>query len=665
MPLPLLRITSVTTLAMLLLACKAVAVETIGEPVAVAQTSVAAHWPAYGATKGGTHFSEATQITPANVAELEVAWHHRSGDFREGRAATESEDWDLLPSSMQVTPIVIRDRLYYCTPFNRVFALDAQTGAELWSFDPGVNMDNHPVLSHCRGVSSWESGKKGFCEHRIIHGTLDARLIALDADTGKRCPDFGQNGQVDTSRGMSAFDPPEYGITSPSAIVGDTVVTGAMVLDNIRTDIPGGIVRGYDVRTGALRWAFNPVPPGGEPRNADGTWRNGTANVWSIIAADEERNLVFLPTGNTSPDYFGGNRDGLDYYSSSVVALNGTTGEVVWHYQLVHHDIWDYDTPAQPTLVDLNIDGKSVPAVVQVTKMGMTFVLHRETGEPLWPVEERPVSQSFKVPEEYLSPTQPFPTHVPYTIDQTLTPDDAWGLTPIDRKQCARIIEDLNFEGLYTPPSLHGTINFPGNAGGNNWGSPAIHPDTGVMVVFTNRVPTYTRLMPRSECEGELQPQNGTPYCVDSSFLMSPLGLPCVAPPWGTLDAIDLANGKTLWSVPLGTTRNLAPFPFWWIKGLPGMGGPMMTKSGLVFSGISNEHAIRAFSLSTGEELWKGDLPTAGNAVPITYQVNPEGKQYVVIAAGGHWSGGSPPGDHLVAFALPDSKLPNSVLNTK
>jgi len=621
--------------------------------VAPPGAGVVADWPAYGATPGGTHFSRATQITPENVGQLEVAWHHRSGDYRNGRSASDGEPWDLLPSSMQVTPIVVRDRLYYCTPFNRVFALDAQTGEEIWSFDPGVNMDNHPVLSHCRGVSSWESGKKGFCEHRIIHGTLDARLIALDAETGQRCKDFGRGGEVDTSRGMSKFDPPEYGITSPTAIIGDTVVTGSMVLDNIRTDIPGGIVRAYDVRSGELRWAFNPVPPDGQPKNPDGTWRNGTTNVWSIIAVDAQRNLVFLPTGNTSPDYYGGHRDGLDYYSSSVVALDGTTGEVVWHYQMVHHDIWDYDTPAQPTLVDLTVAGEVIPALVQVTKMGMTFVLNRETGEPIWPIEERPVPQSPKVPQEYLAPTQPFPTHVPYVVEHKVSADDAWGLTFLDRGMCKDVIEQYHSKGIYTPPTEQGTINFPGNAGGNNWGSPAINPDTGVMVVYTNRVPTYTRLLPRSECEGHLQPQRGTPYCVDTSFLMSPLGLPCVSPPWGTLDAIDLVHGKTLWSVPLGTTRNIAPFPFWWIKGLPGMGGPMMTDTGLVFSGVTNEHVIRAFDASTGEELWKGDLPTAGNALPITYQVEPEGRQFVVIAAGGHWSGGSPPGDHIIAFALP------------
>lgn len=628
-----------------LTACKAQTIET-------PPPGIVSGWPAYGGTVGGTHFSRANQITPENVSQLEVAWHHRSGDMREGRA---TEDLFVSQSSMQVTPILVEDRLYYCTPLNRVIALNAETGEEIWAFDPLIDMDEHPVLPNCRGVSSWQSGKTGFCEHRILQGTLDARLIALDAQTGKRCPDFGEGGEIDTSDGMSEHDPAEYGITSPPAILGDKLITGSMVLDNQRTDSPGGIVRAYNVRSGALEWVFNPVEPGAPERNEDGTWRSGTTNVWSIISVDEQRNLVFLPTGNTTPDYFGGHRKGLDHYSSSVVALHGDSGEVAWHFQMVHHDIWDYDTPAQPTLVDLELDGDKVPAVVQVTKMGMTFALHRETGEPLWPIEERAVSQDGRVPEEYLSATQPFPTHIPSLFDKPFSADSAWGLTFLDRGQCRRRIEALRNDGLYTPPSLQGSINFPSNAGGSNWGSPAINPDTGVMVVFTTRVPGMTRLIPRSECDGAMQPQTGTPYCVDSDWVMSSLGMPCSEPPWGTLDAIDLVNGKRLWSVPMGTSRNMAPFPFWWIKGLPGIAAPMMTDTGLVFSGISNEHVLRAFDAASGQELWQGKLPTAGNALPMTYQLKPGGKQYVVIAAGGHWSGGSPPGDHIIAFALPDS----------
>jgi quinoprotein glucose dehydrogenase len=611
-------------------------------------------WPAYGATAGGTHFSRASQITPANVHLLQQAWHHRSGDFREAREAHGGEDFGLLQSSMQVTPILVGERLFYCTPLHRIIALDARTGEEVWTYDPKVNMDLKPVVPNCRGVSSWQSGREGFCEQRIIVGTLDARLIALDTQSGKPCPDFGKNGQVDVKQEISPHDPAEYSITSPPAILGDKLITGSLVLDNMRTNAPSGVVRAYNVRSGALEWAFAAIPPDGPERNPDGTWRSGTTNVWSIIAVDEARNLVFLPTGNTTPDYFGGHRDGLDHYSSSVVALHGDTGEVAWHFQMVHHDLWDYDTPAQPTLVDLPVNGERVPAVVQVTKMGLTFALHRETGVPLWPVEERPVPQQGKAPEEYLAPTQPFPTHLPGLFEWPLTADHAWGLTPLDRHWCAQRIRELLNEGLYTPPSLQGSVNFPSNAGGNNWGSPAINPDTGVMVVFTNRVPGYTRLLPREQCADSLQPMSGTPYCVDAGWLNSPIGLPCTAPPWGTLDAVDLVAGKRLWSVPLGDTRDMAPIPFLRFNGLPGIAAPMMTSTGLVFSGISNGHGLHAFDTATGAELWRGELPTAGNALPMTYQLEPGGKQYVVIAAGGHWSGGSPPGDHIIAFALPD-----------
>jgi quinoprotein glucose dehydrogenase len=622
-----------------------------GVDAPVAARSVAPiEWQSYGATPGGTHFSPAGQVTPANVADLEVAWIHRSGDFRE-RAGGEmgADDWGPQ-TSLQVTPIVVEGTLYYCTPFNRVFALDAETGEQRWVFDPELGKGVQ-VLPNCRGVSSWRSGAEGFCEHRIFTGTLDARLIALDATTGKRCPDFGKAGEVDTTHRITAHDPVEYGITSPPAILGDLVITGAMVLDNIRTDAPAGVVRAYDVRSGELRWAWNPVPPGREPVDAEGNYVSGTTNVWSIIAVDPERNLVFVPTGNTNPDFYGGHRDGLDFYSSSVVALDGDTGEVVWHYQFVHHDIWDYDTPAQPTLIDLDINGNSVPALVQVTKMGLTFVLHRETGEPLWPVEERPAPQSGAVEGEYLAPTQPWPTHLPQLVDQPLGPEDAWGLTFWDRGACRDRIKALKNDGLYTPPTVEGSIHYPWSGGGNNWGSPAIDPRSGIMVVYTTRVPAIIKLTPQDQCQGFFQRQAGTPYCIDTDMVASPLGMPCTEPPWGTLDAIDLAAGKILWRVPLGTTRDLAPFPIWWIRGLPGLGAPMVTAGGLVFSGISNEHAFRAFDLATGEELWKARLPTAANAVPMTYVAG--GRQFIVVAAGGHWSGGSPPADYIMAFSLP------------
>jgi quinoprotein glucose dehydrogenase len=612
-----------------------------------------AGWPTYGSTPGGTHFSQATQITSENVSSLVEVWRHTTGDVID---STEVSSKLGSQSSHVSTPILVDDRLYYCSPFNRVFALDATTGKELWSFDPKVKY-KESFFKSCRGVSSWPAGTTGACEHRIFSGTLDGRLISLDADTGKKCSGFADKGEVDLSYGLSKFEPWEYGVTSPPAILNNLVITGSSVLDNRRVDVPSGVVRAYDVRSGELKWTWNPIPDNATAKNTDGSFLNGTTNVWSIISVDKERNLVFVPTGNMSPDFYGGQRNGLDFYSSSVVALDGDTGDVVWSYQTVHHDIWDYDAPAQPTLIDLDVNGETVPAVIQITKMGMTFALHRESGKPIWPVEEKVVPQSGAVEGEYLAPTQPFPTHLPYLVDTVITPEDAWGLTPFDEYSCKKKIAALENQGLYTPPSTKGSMHFPSSGGGNNWGSPAIDPNSNVMVVFTTKLPGYIKLTPREDCADSKQPQDGTPYCLDTNFLMSPLGLPCVEPPWGTLDAVDLEAGKVLWSVPLGTSRDLAPFPFWWIKGLPGIAAPMITQGGLVFSGVSNEHAFRAFDVKTGTELWKTRLPTAANALPMSYQLSDKSKQYVVVAVGGHWSGGSPAGDYLIAYALPDSNV--------
>lgn len=615
-----------------------------------------AGWPAYGATPGGTHFSAASQITPDNVAWLEQAWVHNSGDFRD--AGMSDEGRYMGSSAFQATPILVDETLFYCTPFNRVFALDPRTGAERWSYDPEVDVSENWILPNCRGVSSWKApdwqpNDSRVCAHRIISGTVDARLIALDAQTGIPCSGFGDQGAVDITPEISRHNPLEYGITSPPAILGNLIITGSMVLDNVRTTIPSGVVRAYDIYTGEQQWAWNPVPPEMKQRDTDGSFRSGTTNVWSIISVDPERDLVFIPTGNTSPDYYGGHRDGLDYYSSSVVALHGATGEVAWHYQMVHHDIWDYDTPAQPTLMDLEVNGETVPVVVQVTKMGLTFVLHRDTGIPVYPVEERPVPQN-PVIGEYLSPTQPFPTHFP-NLMPPISADDAWGLMIWDEMMCANTLNQLRNDGIYTPPTVEGSLFYPGNGGGNNWGSPAINPDSQTMYVITGRTVNHLKLTPREECEKQGRPnQKGTPYCSETSLLMSPLGVPCVEPPWATLDAVDLVAGEILWSVPFGTSRDLAPFPFWWIEGVPAIGGAMTTSTGVVFGAGAMEHAFRAYSAETGEVLWQTRLPTAANSTPMTYQLEEGGRQYVLVAAGGHMSGYNKAGDHLIAFALPE-----------
>ena len=623
------------------------------------------HWSHYGASPGGGHYSPLTQVNPGNVDQLELLWEHRSGDIRQAREGTPGSafgerDGPLPQSSLQTTPIVVNDTLYYCTPFNRVFALDAASGRERWVYDPRVDV-SQVALTNCRGVSSWQDPlpRGAACEHRIFTGTLDGRLIALDGRTGRPCEDFGEGGQLDLRADLGTRRPGEYAITSPPAILGDLVITGAQVLDNRRTDAPGGVVRAYDARSGELVWYWDPLPPGTDPRLTDPgqRYQKGTTNVWSIISVDPARKLVFVPTGNSTPDYFGGLRgtldNGLDYYSSSVVALDGASGEVVWHFQAVHHDLWDFDTPSQPTLYDTVRDGKPLAALAQPTKMGHLFLLDRETGEPLFPVEERPVPGG-DTPGEYYAPTQPFPTRPATLTPEVVSADTAWGITPWEKAACREQISRARWQGLFTPPSIQGSITYPFQGGGNNWGSPAIDPQRGIIVLRTNHIAGIIHLIPRQACDQHPQahPQLGTPFCVTPEVLLSPWGLPCTAPPWNTLDALDLASGEKLWSVPLGTSRDMAPFPFWFFRGTPGVGGPTVTASGLVFIAGSGDHNFRAFSTATGEELWSARMPTTSAATPMTY-LTADGRQIVVIAAGGHWSGKSAPADHILAYALP------------
>jgi quinoprotein glucose dehydrogenase len=632
--------------------------------LAFAEEPQSVDWPAYGGGIGGGHHTTADQITLDNVADLEIAWIHRSGDFREGviRGVEGYEGEAQVASAFIGTPVVVNDTLYYCTPFNRVFALDPQTGVERWMFDPEVDMtDEH--LTNCRAVSTWTDSAAGAeneaCAERIVLGTLDGRIFSLDGRTGERCADFGNNGEIDLTVGLPEHGAREYGITSAPAILGDTLITGAYVLDSFKTDVPSGVVRAYDVRTGEFRWGWNPVPPGMSEVDDDGNYTTGTTNVWSTISVDPERNLVIVPTGNSSPDYYGGERGGnLDYYSSSVVALNGTTGEVVWHYQTVHHDIWDFDIPAQPTLVDLEIDGKMRAAVVQVTKMGMTFVLDRETGEPLHPVEERPVPQTGAVAGEYLSPTQPFPVKPEPLHQLGISPDDAWGFTFLDKGWCRDALESLTTGPIYTPISEKGTVMYPSVLGGQNWGNPAVDPDRQTMVANTKHVPLVLKLLPRDQC-GDVSdtgfPQHGSAYCASMEPLLSRFGAPCTKPPWGTLSAVNLSTGDIDWQVPLGTLKHQgAPWPLSLMKGGIEMGGPMVTASGLIFIGASADRRIRAFDITNGDELWSDEMPTTGNGVPMSYVSG--GRQFVVIAAGGHFTAPSPPGDYLIAYSLPEDE---------
>lgn len=628
-------------------------------PPRIDYTGPTAEWPVYGAAEGGGRYSVADQITPENVRQLEVAWEFHTGHWPEKKSGA-------LPSSFQLTPIVADGVMYVCTPFSEVIALDAETGAEKWRYDPDVDPTGGFLVT-CRGVSTWVDPLRAddsVCKRRIIAPTIDARLIALDAATGETCDDFGLNGEVNLRTGIEDAYPGEYGVTSAPLIVEDMVVTGAFVLDNIRVDAPPGVVRAFDIRSGELRWAWDPIPPDRQARVAAGEPRHyhrGTANVWSTLSVDRELGLIYVPTGNTSPDYYGAERKGLDYYSSSVVALEIETGRVRWNFQTVHHDVWDYDVPSQPTLFDMRKpDGTVVPALVQTTKMGLVFFLDRRTGEPIFPVEERPVPQTGAVPEETLSPTQPFPTKPPPIHPLEISPDDAFGLTEWDRADCRRQFEALDNEGLYTPPSVRGTMNYPGYTGGANWGSPAVDPQRQIVVINTVRVASAIKLIPRAEVEAaaaagfNIEPQTGTPYAFARWPILSPLGMPCSKPPWGALVGIDASAGEILWHIPVGSLRDLAPFPIWFNWGVPTKGGPIVTASGLIFFGGTTDNFIRAFSTETGRELWKHRLPAGGQATPMTYRAGKRSKQFVVIAAGGHSLMGTKPGDSIVAFALPD-----------
>jgi quinoprotein glucose dehydrogenase len=598
------------------------------------------------------------------VKQLKVAWTYRTGDINiKGRSAGKA--------AFEATPILVDGTLYLSTPFSRVIALDPETGKERWVYDPKVNLSINYSEVTSRGVSTWldKSLKEGAaCRRRIYKATLDARLIALDAATGALCQNFGQEGQVDLTRDVRLTEPGQYQVTSPPAVIGDLLIVGSSIGDNRGVEVERGVVRAYDTRTGRLRWSWDPIPlrandPARKTWEEKGAIKTGAANAWSLISTDTERDLVFVPTSSPSPDFYGGERKGSNLYANSVVALRASTGEVVWHFQVVHHDLWDYDVAAQPMLITIKRDGRDIPAVAVGTKMGHIFVLHRETGKPLFPVEERPVPQS-DVPGEEASPTQPFPVLPPPIVPNKLTPDDAWGLTPADREWCRERIKALRSEGIFTPPSFQGTLMFPGNVGGVNWGGMSYDVKRGLLMTSTNRLASVVRIIPREDLDkakasGEnnrLQGEFGRltdKYSVYREPLLAPSGAPCNWPPWGALTAIDLATGAVRWEVPLGTVPQLSSVPKSSEWGSINLGGPIVTGGGLVFIAAAMDTYLRAFDVETGKELWKGQLPASAQATPMTYQVSEKGKQFVVIAAGGHGKLRTKMGDYVVAYTLP------------
>lgn len=605
-------------------------------------------WPYYGGDAGGQRYSTAGQITPANVRDLKVAWTYSTG---------EAKRHSLDRASFENTPILAGGRLYVCSQFNQVSALDPATGRPLWTFDPKVDPKvSYPNDYICRGVTYWrdpEAPADAPCAARIFLATVDRRLYALDAATGAACPGFAAGQPVDVGAGLNLVRKGQMQITSPPVVVRGTLVVGSSIDDNQRVRELPGVVRAYDARTGAAKWSFDPLA------NAGPDFQAGAANVWAPMSADEARGLVFLPTSSASPDFFGGLRKGAGGMANSVVALDAATGRPAWSFQTTHHDVWDYDLPAQPTLANVAYGGRTTAAVIQPTKQGLIFTLARDTGAPIIPVEERAVPQG-GAPGEVLSPTQPFPIAPKALVPIRIEPKDAFGLTPWDRGKCRKIIESARREGIYTPPSTQGTILYPFTGGGVNWGGLAFDAGRQIAFVNTSSAMHLVTLIPsdqvearkKSELEMEISPQAGAPFGMRREALLGPLGLPCNKPPWGQLHAVDMKTGQVLWEVPLGTTRDLAPGSQLVLRGAgtPNFGGPIATASGLVFIGAAMDDYLRAFDSRTGKELWKGRLPAGGQATPMTYVW--KGRQYVVIAAGGHSKSDTRRGDSVVAFAL-------------
>ncbi len=619
-------------------------------------------WPAYGHDAGGSRFSPATQINDKNASQLKIAWTFQTGELKtyEGTSAIEK-------AAFEATPIMVNNTLYFSTPSCRVFAIEAVTGKEKWMYDPKVDLKKDYSEVTSRGVALWPAaGDKVNAQaaKRIFIATIDGRLIALDAATGNVITDFGNGGSIDLKAGLGR----DVSATSPPAVIGKLVVIGSSLGDNQRFDYPRGTVRAYDAVTGTLQWSWDPIPQDSTDK-AWQTWKGarahktGAANAWAPISADAQRDLVFVPGSSPSPDYYGGERVGQNLYGNSIVALRASTGKLVWYFQVVHHDLWDYDIAAQPMLIDIDKNGKKVAAVAVGTKMGHIFILDRETGKPLFPVEERPVPASGIAGEEAW-PTQPFPV-LPAPLGlQKISAADAWGLNDKQKEDAVSKISRYINKGIFTPPSYDGTIVTPGNVGGIHWGGMCYDPQQGLLVTNINRLAAVIRLIPREQLDEvqkkepdlfrkETGRQTGTPYILKRDYLFTVDSNKLVIqskPPWGTLLAIDLHNGEKKWEEPLGFMLDPQKYHDAKKWGSINLGGAIVTAGNLTFVAASMDGNLRAFNTKTGALLWEHQLPAGGQATPMTYQIN--GKQYVVIAAGGHGKIQTKQGDYLVAFAL-------------
>lgn len=613
-----------------------------------------AGWPYAGGDPGNARWSALREIHRDNVDQLEVVWSYRHGDYYDPGPRRGPDD--RSGTAFEGSPILVDGRLVFATPYARVIALDPETGEEQWVFDPGVDRNRHYSNGYVtRGVAHWraEPGDAP-CASRIVHATVDARLIELDVASGEPCRDFGDAGTLDLHVGVDGLKRPEhYKLTSAPVVIGDLIVIGPSLAD-MRPDQPAGDVRAFDARSGALRWTFHVIPRedeiGSETWEHE-SWRFGVgANPWAPISADLERGLLFVPTSTASPDYYGGRRPGDNWFADSIVVLRAETGERVWHRQLIHHDLWDYDVASPPNLLRVRREGRSVDAVAQLTKMGLVFLFERATGTPLFAIEERPVAAS-EVPGEQASPTQPFPLRPPPLVHpMVITENDLWERDPAHLEACRKLFRSLRYEGLFTPPSVQGSLQHPGTAGGANWSGAALDPDRSILYAPINGFAMTARVDPTPI--GEAGP-GALPALRKGHGGVFSVGMaPCTKPPWGELVAVDMQHGDILWRQPVGEDNRLNE------RGVFNLGPPLATAGGLVFHGGTEDSALRAHDARTGEILASLDLPASTHAGPITYRIRPGGPQYLVVAAGGHHNVGrlnrsSQLGDWIIAYALP------------
>ena len=643
----------------------------IGTSTASRSTEVAGNeWAAYGGTPSGQRFSSLDQINPQTIDKLSVAWEYHTGDLRDA-------DKDAGEYTFEATPLKVNNRVYVCTPHNEVHAINPENGKPDWKYTPEKTRSYLQQHQTCRGVSYYaaptaQNAPAAQCAKRIIMATADARLVALDADTGKLCSDFGSNGVVDLHDNMGNVRPHALMQTAAPLVAGDLIVLGGSVMDNgYDQGNPSGVIRAYNVMTGKLIWNFDPENPlNTAPVSAEQHYPQDTPVAWATLSADLKNGLVYVPFGNASPDETGARRDpnsNTEKFRDALVALDLKTGAFKWKFQTSHNDLWDRDNPSQPSLLDLGKEGSKQPALLLPTKVGNIFVLNRLTGEPITPVDQARVQTAGGVQGERFAPTQPV-SRLNF-IPPPLTEKSMWGVTPFDQMACRTTFNTLRYDGNpWTPATESGSLIYPGNIGVFNWGSVAVDPDRQILVATPVRLAYIYNLIKRPEQDQEkrLFTKDGKPYwnenfngdyAIRISRLASGLGIPCTAPPWGSMVGVDLNTGKTEWKRRVGTTKNLKTsfmedrFPAGFPMGMVAHGGPLVTAGGVVFHGATADNFLRAYNVNTGEVLWQYELPAGGQATPSTY-TGSDGKQYVIISAGGHGSLGTTLGDSVIAFRL-------------